>query len=77
VKTQAPPNYLNSTGRMTYSRVRLYKRKDKFTYCKITDLKQLKTLLENKDLLSQTGQICQNQTANNVDPKLKIRAPKY
>jgi hypothetical protein len=55
--------FLNREGRVTYARVRHYKGKGKFTYCKITNLQALKTLL--------SGQVGQGQTASNVDPELK------
>ena len=55
--------FLNREGRVTYARVRHYKGKGKFTYCKITDLEALETLLN--------GQIGQGQTPSNVDPELK------
>jgi hypothetical protein len=55
--------FLNKSGKVTYARVRHYKGKGKFTYCKITNLKQLKTLLN--------GQVGQGQTASNIDPELK------
>jgi len=57
--------FLNREGRVTYARVRHYKGKGKFTYCKIKDLEALETLLN--------GQIGQGQTTNNVDLKLKLR----
>jgi hypothetical protein len=37
--------FLNKSGRVTYARVRHYKGKGKFTYCKIEDLKKLETLI--------------------------------
>jgi hypothetical protein len=55
--------FLNKSGKVTYARVRHYKGKGKFAYCKITDLQALKTLL--------IGQVGQGQTVNNVDPELK------
>ncbi len=53
--------FINKQGRITYARVRHYKGKGKFTYCKLEDLETLETLLN--------GQIGQLQTANNVDHK--------
>jgi hypothetical protein len=55
--------FLNREGRLTYARVRHYKGKGKFSYCKIADLEALKTLLN--------GQVGQGQTTNNVDLKFK------
>ena len=55
--------FLNKQGRITYARVRHYKGKGKFTYCKITDLQALETLLN--------GQGGQGQTTTNIDLELK------
>jgi hypothetical protein len=71
IKTQCPECgnsgscqlFLNREGKVTYARERHYKGKGKFTYCKVEDLEALKTLLN--------GQDGQDQTSNNIDPKLK------
>ena len=55
--------FLNRQGKVTYARVRHYQGKGKFTYCRIDDLEQLKTLLN--------GQAGQEQTSTDIDLKLK------
>ena len=55
--------FLNKSNRVTYARVRHHQGKGKYTYCKITNLQALKTLLK--------GQLGQGQTARNIDPELK------
>ena len=62
--------FLNNTGRVTYSRVRHYQGKGKFTYCK-TDQNKLETLLDG-----QNGQIGQPHTTNNIDQKHNKTSPK-
>jgi hypothetical protein len=71
--------FLNKKNEVRYARFRHYKglnenKKPQFTYHKVEDLDALKTLLKKQDLnlsLSQSGQMGQNQTANNIGPKLK------
>ena len=52
--------FLNKSNRVTYSRVRHYQGKGKFTYCKI-DQNKLETLLK--------GQTGQRQTIEHIDQK--------
>ena len=76
IKTQCPvcgntgslQLFINRQGKVTYARVRHYKGKNKFSYCKIEDMQTLKTSLN--------GQDGQNQTSNNIDPKLKASSSK-
>ena len=71
--------FINKKNEIRYARFRHYKglsenKKPQFTYHKIEDLEALKTLLKNKDLdlpVSQSGQLGQNQTANNIGPRIK------
>jgi hypothetical protein len=55
--------FINRENRITYARVRHYKGKGKFTYCKLENRETLKTLLN--------GQHGQGKTAKNIDPKQK------
>ena len=52
--------FINKSNRITYSRVRHYKGKGKFAYCKL-EKQQLETLLN--------GQNGQTHTTNNIDQK--------
>jgi intergrase/recombinase len=69
IKTQCPicgntgslQLFINKSNKVTYARVRHYKGKGKFTYCKIEDLEALKTLLN--------GQYGQGKTVKNIDHK--------
>jgi len=58
--------FLNKQGKVTYARVRHYRGKGKFTYCK-TPLQKLDNLKELQTLLN--GQNGQHQTTNNIDQK--------
>jgi hypothetical protein len=60
--------FFNREGKVTYARVRHYIGMGKFTYCKVEDLEQLKTLLD--------GQGGQDQTLNHIDPKHKDSSSK-
>jgi intergrase/recombinase len=60
--------FINRENRITYARVRHYKGKGKFTYCKTEDLEALKNLLN--------GQYGQGKTAKNIDPKQNNPSPK-
>ena len=71
--------FLNKNGDIRYARFRHYRglnenKKPQFTYHKVEDLDELKTSLKKQNLqfpVSQKGQLGQNQTANNIGPKLK------
>jgi hypothetical protein len=76
IKTQCPicgntgslQLFINKENRITYARVRHYKGKGKFNYCKIEDLEAMKTLLN--------GQYGQGKTVKNIDHKQKNPSPK-
>jgi hypothetical protein len=70
--------FLRKDGSISYARTRHFSHTDKvshkpqFTYCKITDLDALKTLLLKQDISlsidrAEVGQIGQGQTENNHD----------
>jgi hypothetical protein len=74
--------FLNRKNEVKYARTRHYSHIDKvskkprFTYCKITDLEALKTLLSNKNISLTTnnaknGQTGQHSAARIHDHKLK------
>jgi hypothetical protein len=72
--------FLNKKNKIRYARIRHYKglnenKKPQFDYHKVEDLEALKTLLKSQGISLNTekaiGQIDQDQTVNNVAPKLK------
>jgi hypothetical protein len=77
--------FLNRNKEVKYARTRHYShidkvsRKPQFTYCKITDLEALKTLLSNKNISLTTNNAKNGQTGQNSTAKIhdhKLRDPK-
>ena len=74
--------FLNKQNEVRYARVRHYShldkqtRKPQFSYCKLTDLEALKTLLSNKNISlttdnARSGQVGQGSTLRIPDHKLQ------
>jgi hypothetical protein len=70
--------FINKDGKLRYARTRHYSHLDKvshkpqFTYCKITDLEALKTLLSQQGTsFLAVGQYGQGQKLNTHDPQLR------
>ncbi len=73
--------FINNSNRVTYSRVRHYNGKQKYTYCKIQNIEALKTLLSNKNISIHTnktnkGQKGQNNNYHYIDQQLRISSLK-
>jgi hypothetical protein len=68
--------FINRNNKVRYARTRHYShidkdsRKPQYTYCKITDLEALKTLLSNKNISLTNDKTASGQTGQHSTPRI-------